>query len=84
MNEYQLTEDDLFKLWDIFISFDERKLNRLSLGQLFDIIDERDSSIIGPYLERFYELIEIKLPAVAWLEDSEDDDEETMIVKQEE
>jgi uncharacterized protein YjiS (DUF1127 family) len=51
MNDYQLTEDDLFKLWEIFISLDEKKKNRLTLGQLFDQIDERDYSIIAPYLE---------------------------------
>lgn len=62
MNDYQLTEDDLFTLWEIFISLDEKKKNRLTLGQLFDQIDERDYSIIAPYLERFYELIDIRLP----------------------
>lgn len=64
MNDYQLTEDDLFKLWEIFISLDEKKKNRLTLGQLFDQIDERDYSIVAPYLERFYELIDIKLPQI--------------------
>jgi hypothetical protein len=62
MNEYCLLEEDLFKLWEIFISLDEGRRNRLTLGQLFDQIDERDFSVIAPYLERFYELIEIKLP----------------------
>jgi hypothetical protein len=62
MNEYCLLEEDLFKLWEIFISLDEGKRNRLTLGQLFDQIDERDFSVIAPYLERLYELIEIKLP----------------------
>lgn len=62
MNDYQLTEDDLFRLWEIFISLDEKKKNRLTLGQLFDQIDERDYSIIAPYLEWFYELIDIRLP----------------------
>ena len=55
-------EDDLFRLWEIFVSLDEGKRNRLTLGQLFDQIDERDYSVIAPYLERFYELIDIKLP----------------------
>jgi EF-hand domain len=62
MNDYCLLEEDLFKLWEIFISLDESRRNRLTLGQLFDQIDERDYSIIAPYLERFYELIDIKLP----------------------
>ncbi len=62
MNEYCLLEDDLFTLWEIFVSLDENKRNRLTLGQLFDQIDERDYSIIAPYLERLYELIDIKLP----------------------
>jgi len=62
MNDYQLNEDDLFLLWEIFISLDEKKKNRLTLGQLFDQIDERDYSILAPYLERFYELIDIQLP----------------------
>ena len=64
MNEYCLLEEDLFRLWEIFISLDEGKRNRLTLGQLFDQIDERDFSVIAPYLERFYELIDIKLPEV--------------------
>jgi hypothetical protein len=64
MNEYCLLEDDLFRLWEIFISLDEGRRNRLTLGQLFDQIDERDFSVIAPYLERFYELIEIKLPDI--------------------
>jgi|LauGreDrversion4_2_1035121.scaffolds.fasta_scaffold107604_3 hypothetical protein len=64
MNEYCLLEEDLFRLWEIFISLDEGRRNRLTLGQLFDQIDERDFSVIAPYLERFYELIEIKLPEV--------------------
>ncbi len=64
MNEYCLLEEDLFRLWQIFISLDEGKRNRLTLGQLFDQIDERDFSVIAPYLERFYELIDIKLPEV--------------------
>ena len=62
MNEYCLLEEDLFRLWEIFISLDESKRNRLTLGQLFDQIEERDFSVIAPYLERFYELIDIKLP----------------------
>ena len=64
MNEYCLLEEDLFRLWEIFISLDEGRRNRLTLGQLFDQIDERDFSVIAPYLERFYELIEINLPEV--------------------
>jgi Ca2+-binding EF-hand superfamily protein len=62
MNDYCLLEEDLFRLWEIFISLDESKRNRLTLGQLFDQIDERDYSIIAPFLERLYELIDIKLP----------------------
>jgi hypothetical protein len=71
MNDYQLMEDDLFKLWEIFVSLDENKRNRLTLGQLFDQIDERDYSIIAPYLERFYELIDIRLPTQEEIEEQE-------------
>ena len=73
MNDYCLLEEDLFKLWEIFISLDEQKRNRLTLGQLFDQIDERDYSIIAPYLERFYELIDIKLPTGEANENEEED-----------
>lgn len=34
----------------------------MNLGQLFEQLDERDFSIIGPFLERLYELIDIKMP----------------------
>lgn len=74
MNEYCLLEDDLFRLWEIFVSLDEGKRNRLTLGQLFDQIDERDYSIIAPYLERFYELIDIKLPQNNENPNDEEDD----------
>ena len=68
MNDYQLTEEDLFHLWEIFISLDEKMKNWLTLGQLFDQIDERDYSIVTPYLEWFYELIDIKLPQTTEVE----------------
>jgi hypothetical protein len=74
MNDYCLLEDDLFRLWEIFISLDESKRNRLTLGQLFDQIDERDYSIIAPFLERFYELIDIKLPTDDTPGNAEDED----------
>jgi hypothetical protein len=62
MNDYQMTEEDLFSLWGIFISLDSKRVNRLNLGQLFEQLNERDYSIIGPFLERLYELIDIKMP----------------------
>ncbi len=62
MNDYLLKEEDLFRLWEIFVSLDAGRRNRLSLGELFDQVGERDYSIVAPYLERFFELIDIKMP----------------------
>ena len=60
MTDYELSEDEVRKLWIHFVKIDKRELNSITLNQIFMYLDERTFSIVAPFLERFFELIDKK------------------------
>ncbi|CDW80386.1 ef hand family protein [Stylonychia lemnae] len=58
MNDFEFLEDDIFRLWRHFVKIDRDQINYISIGQLFSYLDERHYSIVAPYLERFFDLID--------------------------
>ena len=58
MFDFDLSENDAFKLWKHFIRMDKFNTGTITLHDLLIYIDERSYSIIGPFSERFFDLIE--------------------------
>lgn len=58
MSDFEFLEEDVFKIWKYFIKIDKDNLGYITIGQIFGYLNERSYSIIGPYLERFFELID--------------------------
>ena len=58
MNDFEFLENDIFRLWKHFIKIDKDESGYISIGQLFNYLDERNYSIVAPYLERFFDLID--------------------------
>ena len=59
---YQMTDKEILKIWKKFIRFDRHNEQFINLDDLYSMFSERSTSIIAPYLERLYELIEKRKP----------------------
>lgn len=57
---YQLDDKDVLKIWKKFIAHDRYNEGYINLDDLYAMVRERSTSIIAPYLERLFELIEKK------------------------
>lgn len=58
MNDFEFLEADVFRLWKHFINIDKDYSGYISIGALFSYLNERSYSIVAPYLERFFDLID--------------------------
>jgi len=57
-----LSDKDVFKVWKVFIKYDKSNEGYINLDDLYRLLEERPNSIVAPYLERLYELIEKRKP----------------------
>lgn len=57
MYEYELTEPNVRTFWKAFLRMDRRKQGLVNPLDLLYFIDERYYSIVAPYLERLFDLI---------------------------
>ena len=58
MSDFEFLEEDVFRIWRYFNEIDKDYVKYITIGQLFAYLNERNHSIISPYLERFFELID--------------------------
>ena len=58
MSDFEFFEEDVIRLWKIFIRIDKSNRGYISIGQLFTHLSERSYSIVAPYLERLFDLID--------------------------
>ena len=58
LNEFFLDIRDLKNIWMAFIKMDKKSRGYITLLHLFDYLDEAAYSVIAPYLERFFDLID--------------------------
>ena len=58
MNDFEFLESDVLRLWKHFIKIDKDNTGYITIGQLFTYLSERQYSIVAPYLERFFDLID--------------------------
>ncbi len=59
---YQMKDKEVLKIWKRFVRYDRYNEGSINLDSLYSMFSERSTSIIAPYLERFYELIDKKRP----------------------
>lgn len=57
MERFELKVSNAYKIWRKFIKYDKECEGYINLDDLYDMIRERSTSIIAPYLERLYELM---------------------------
>ena len=58
MKDYFVDEDALKKIWFGFLLMDQKNRGYITIVHLMDALNERTYSILAPFIERFYELID--------------------------
>jgi len=58
MVDFELSEREVKDVWGVFIKMDIHKLGFVTLNEFYTILKERYYSVVGPYLERFFDLID--------------------------
>lgn len=58
MFDFDLSENDVFRLWKHFIRMDKFNTGTINRNDITLYVDERNYSIIAPFIERFFDLIE--------------------------
>jgi Ca2+-binding EF-hand superfamily protein len=58
MKEYFIDIDDLKKIWMGFLNMDKKNRGFITMNHLMEYLNERNYSVLAPFLERFFELID--------------------------
>jgi len=58
MNEHFLELDDLKSIWMSFLCMDKKNRGFITLQHLADYLEETNYSVVAPYMERYFELID--------------------------
>ena len=64
MKEYYLENDDLMKIWMGFLKMDVKNRGHVNLNHLMVYIQEQKYSVVSPFLERFFKLVDKADPNV--------------------
>ena len=69
MESYDFTPKHVYEIWLTFIKFDKDNDGYINLDDLYVMFQEHANSIIAPYLERFYDLIDKVEPDKVYFEE---------------
>ena len=58
MTDFEFLEEDVLRIWKHFLIMDKENTGYLTIGHLFSYMNERNYSIVAPYLERFFDLVD--------------------------
>lgn len=58
MIDFEFLERDVVRVWKHFVKMDKDNTGFITIGDIFSYLSEREYSIVGPFLERFFELID--------------------------
>ena len=58
MKDYFIDEEDLKKIWYGFLQMDKKNRGYITIVHLMDALNEQNYSVLAPFIERFYELID--------------------------
>ena len=69
LNENFLSIDNLKDIWLSFIKMDKKMRGFVTLRHVFDYLDETVYSVLAPFLERFFQLIDKRIADQCYFEE---------------
>jgi len=58
MKDYFITDENLKEIWNAFIIMDKKRRGYITLNHLMEYLEERPYSVVAPFIERFFFLID--------------------------